>query len=146
MIAGVLPEIEITDSGIYNFNLELDENISDGLKIYWCSNIEEYINISSADDINNNNENLILFYDDAGHEISAIPENHKIGVSVWLETGIYAPVILAGENLVSSADVKDVKSEGATFENNSSSGGCNLGFMNYFALFGLLILALKKNK
>ena len=70
-----------------------------------------------------------MFYDADGKEITAVPANHTVNVSVWLDEGkTYAPVISA----VQSDDVRGV---------GNSSGGCNSGWVLFTVI---MIPAMKR--
>lgn len=85
-IAALLPEISVTESGQYDIDAELEQNISEGAKLFWFAFPK---NAESSED-----DEALGFYDENGAEIMGVPENHKITVSVWLNEGvIYAPVI-----------------------------------------------------
>ena len=83
-IAAVLPEVYVTESGMYDFEIELDEAIDVSKELIWLANSE-----SPSDD-----DEIAEFYDVDGQEISSVPENHKAVVSAWLNKDIhYYPVI-----------------------------------------------------
>lgn len=83
-IAAVLPEIKASVSGLYDLETELDAEA--GKAMYWFA---FPVNAKPSDD-----DEIAEFYDDTGAEISGVPENHKVVISVWLNEGVtYAPVI-----------------------------------------------------
>ena len=91
-IAAVLPEIYVTESGLYDLEVNLDEEIKTGAKLVWFACPK---NGSSSED-----DDIVEFYDADGsepdwqQEISTVPESHKIIVSAWFnENIIYEPVI-----------------------------------------------------
>lgn len=85
MIAAVLPVISVDESGTYDFNVSLSDDVDAGAKLFWFAFAEPEI---SEDD------ETAEFFDETGAEISTVPENHMITVSVWLNKGkTYAPVI-----------------------------------------------------
>ena len=85
-IAAVLPEIFVTESGLYDFDTEISEDIETGAELIWLACPQ---NAESSDD-----DEIAEFYDSDGKEILTIPENHKITVGAWFnENVIYAPVI-----------------------------------------------------
>ena len=86
IIAAVLPEIHVTESGLYELEVELDENINIGEKLIWLAMPQN--SEPSEDDL------IAEFYDETGQEIFAVPENHLITISAWFNKGtIYAPII-----------------------------------------------------
>ena len=83
-IAEILPELSVNESGIYDIEIELDESVPAGAKLFWFANSSQ----PSSDD------EFAEFYDDTGAEIDEVPENHIITVSIWLNKGVnYSPVI-----------------------------------------------------
>ena len=85
-IAAVLPEIHVTESGLYEIDIELHTNIKTGAKLIWLACPKNIM--PSEDDF------IAEFYDETGAEINQVPANHKITVSAWLNKGvIYEPVI-----------------------------------------------------
>ena len=84
IIAAVLDEITVDESGLYEFTVDIDEDIEAGMKLIYFAGSEKY----SSDD------EIAEFYDIDGEEIENVPENHKIILSMWLNEGIkYNPVI-----------------------------------------------------
>ena len=79
-----LGEVSCDLPGMYDFNVELPYHISEGSELVYTANSDR----PSEDD------SIAEFYDDAGNEISVVPENRRITISIWLnpET-IYNPVI-----------------------------------------------------
>ena len=85
-IAAVLPEITVTESGLYDLEVDLFEDIEAGRKLVWFAFPQ---NRATNDD-----DEFAEFYDADGAEITETTEAHEIGVSVWLNSGdLYAPVI-----------------------------------------------------
>lgn len=85
IIAAVLPVISVDESGTYDFNLNLSDDIDAGAKLFWFAFAEP----EASED-----EETAEFFDDTGAEISTVPDNHIITVSAWLNKGkIYAPII-----------------------------------------------------
>ncbi|MBQ9420044.1 MAG: putative Ig domain-containing protein [Synergistaceae bacterium] len=85
-IAAVLPEITVTESGLYDLEVDLDEGIEPGRKLLWFAFAQ---NREKTDD-----DEIAEFYDSDGEEITETPEEPKILISVWLNSGdIYEPVI-----------------------------------------------------
>ena len=86
IIAAVLPEIQVTESGLYEIEVELYESINIGEKLIWLAMPKNHE--PSEDDL------IAEFYDETGQEIFAVPENHLITISAWFNKGtIYAPII-----------------------------------------------------
>ena len=84
VVAAELGEVSCDLPGMYDFNVELPDYIAEGSELVYVANSDR----PSEDD------DIAEFYDDAGNEISAVPENRRITISIWLnpET-IYNPVI-----------------------------------------------------
>lgn len=86
IVAAVLPEILCSESGTYDISAVLYENVPAGASLVWFA--------FPKDDKPSDDEDVAMFLDDAGKEITEVPENRKITVSVWLNKGrIYEPVI-----------------------------------------------------
>ena len=86
IIAAVLPEIQATESGLYELEVEIYESINTGEKLIWLAMPQ---NSEPSDD-----DLTAEFYDESGQEITTVPENHLITISAWLNEGVvYAPVI-----------------------------------------------------
>ncbi|MBQ7561806.1 MAG: putative Ig domain-containing protein, partial [Synergistaceae bacterium] len=89
IIAAVLPEIHVTESGLYDLDLdiELDEKINTGAKLIWLACPQNHE--PSEDDL------IAEFFDETGQEIITVPESHVIKISAWLtKEVIYCPVIV----------------------------------------------------
>ena len=90
IVAAVLPEIHVTESGLYELEIELDESVKTDAKLFWLACPQN--NEPSEDD------SIAEFYDDTGEEIFTVPENHLITVSAWLNKDIiYTPIILVSK-------------------------------------------------
>lgn len=86
VIVKILPEMKVSENGMYDINVELDDNAETGAKLFWFAFPKD--SKSSGDD------EISEFYDESGAEITCVPESHKITVSAWLTEGItYEPVI-----------------------------------------------------
>ncbi|MBQ7578374.1 MAG: putative Ig domain-containing protein, partial [Synergistaceae bacterium] len=86
MIAAILPDIQVTESGLYEFTVSLDERVPENSLLVWHS----FPN-GQEDDSNNDSA---AFFDENGEEIYNVPENYCVTVSAWLEARIiYKPVI-----------------------------------------------------
>ena len=85
-IAAILPEVYVTESGLYDFEVEISEKIKAGRELIWLAFSEK-----PSDD-----DEIAEFYDSGGVEITTVPEDHKIIISAWLNKDInYSPVICA---------------------------------------------------
>lgn len=79
-----LPEISVDVSGMYDFDVVLDEELDTELVLVWIAGSDE----PSEDDY------IAEFYDDTGAEIISVPESRNITVSAWLNKGrIYQPSV-----------------------------------------------------
>ncbi len=86
VIAAVLPEITVSESAMYDIDVELDENAETGAKLFWFA--------FPKDSETTSDDEIAEFYDESGAEIESVPESRKIRVSVWLTEGVtYEPVI-----------------------------------------------------
>ena len=87
IIAAVLPEVKALESGQYDFDVELYEEIESGAELIWLA--------FPKDSEPSDDDEIAEFYDgETGEEITTLPASHLITVSVWLNEGItYAPVI-----------------------------------------------------
>ena len=86
VIACVLPELEVKENGMYDFDIVLSDDIEAGKKLFWFAFPKD--KESSVDD------EIAEFYDESGAEIECVPESHKFTVGVWLNEGVtYDPVI-----------------------------------------------------
>ena len=85
-----MPEITVSESNMYDFEVEIAQEIETGEKLFWFAlpqNREK-----------NDDDEIAEFYDTDGNEITETPENHKILISVWLNSDdVYAPVIAVKE-------------------------------------------------
>ena len=84
VVAVELGEVSCDLPGMYDFNVELPDYIAEGSALVYAANSDS----PSEDD------SIAEFYDDAGNEISAVPENRRITISIWLNPETtYNPVI-----------------------------------------------------
>lgn len=92
VIAAVLPEIEVTASGQYDFEVDLDEEVKTGAELVWFA----FSTKPTTDD------EIVDFADEKGEETKVVPESHVVIVAPWLNAEAkYAPVIAV------KADAKD---------------------------------------
>ncbi|MBQ7559694.1 MAG: hypothetical protein IJT20_05560 [Synergistaceae bacterium] len=92
VIAAVLPEIEVTASGQYDFEVDLDEEVKTGAELVWFA----FSTKPTTDD------EIVDFADEKGKETKVVPESHVVIVAPWLNAEAkYAPVIAV------KADAKD---------------------------------------
>ena len=86
-IAAVLPEVKTLESGQYDFDVELYDEIESGAELIWLA--------FPKDSEPSDDDEISEFYDgETGEEITTVPASHLITVSVWLNEGItYAPII-----------------------------------------------------
>ncbi len=79
-----LPEISIEESGMYDFDVVLSDDVRQGAKLIW---------LAGSDDPSEDDE-VAEFYDGKGEETETVPESKNITVSAWLNKGrIYRPKI-----------------------------------------------------
>lgn len=84
IVAAVLGEVSCDVSGTYDFEIEVPDYIAEGSELIYIANSDK-----PSDD-----DDIAEFYDEAGAEISAVPENRRITISIWLNAEtVYNPVI-----------------------------------------------------
>lgn len=87
MIAAILPELSADEAGQYDLEVDIEEHIPAGTKMYWFAFPRD---AEPEDD-----DNIIDFYDDKGIPTETVPESHIVIVSPWLRENVtYAPVIM----------------------------------------------------
>ena len=85
-IAAVMPELSVTESGMYDFEVDLEPEIEAGKELAWFAFVKNRVK--------NSDDEIAEFYDIDGQEIIKTTAEHKILISVWLNAGdIYEPVI-----------------------------------------------------
>ena len=88
IIAAELPEVSVDVSGQYDFAVTLSESAPVSAKLFWVANSEK----PSDDDA------IADFFDSDGQDINAVPANHEVIVSAWLNKNItYKPIIAVKE-------------------------------------------------
>ena len=81
-IAAELGTVSVDEAGMYDFTVTLSDDVPAGKELLYLAGSNE----PSDDDV------IAEFVDDTGREISAVPENRNVTVSVWLKKGIiYTP-------------------------------------------------------
>lgn len=84
MIVAELGEISCDMAGMYEFEIQLPDYAPKGSELVYIANSDR----PSEDD------DIAEFYDEAGVEVSAVPENRRIIISIWLNTEtVYNPVV-----------------------------------------------------
>ena len=85
-IVAVLPELKAEADGMYDLDVELDEDAPVGRELVWLAFPQ---NAEASED-----DEIAEFSDETGEETLTVPESRHVRVSVWLRAGItYAPVI-----------------------------------------------------
>ena len=86
MIAYVFDEvISVDKAGMYDFDVELDEDTPEGWTLVWLANSSE----PSEDD------EIVDFFDSEGTPIEVVPADRKITLSIWLNPDHkYEPAIV----------------------------------------------------
>ncbi|MBQ7168618.1 MAG: hypothetical protein IJR63_01785, partial [Synergistaceae bacterium] len=84
VIVGELGAVSCDEAGLYEFGITLSDDAYEGSELIYIANSDS----PSEDD------DIADFYDETGEEISAVPEDRRITISIWLnpET-VYSPVI-----------------------------------------------------
>ena len=84
VIVGELGVISCDEAGLYEFGITLSDDAYEGSELIYIANSDS----PSEDD------DIADFYDETGEEISAVPEDRRIIISIWLNPGtVYHPVI-----------------------------------------------------
>ncbi len=85
-VAAVLPEITVTESDMYDFEVDLEPEIEAGKELAWFAFVKNREK--------NSDDEIAEFFDTDGREITKTTTEHKIIISVWLNAGdTYEPVI-----------------------------------------------------
>ncbi|MBR0150283.1 MAG: hypothetical protein IJP89_02845, partial [Synergistaceae bacterium] len=109
IVAAILPEITADADGQYDLEAAtLAENVPAGEALVWFAFPR---NAEKSDD-----DNIAEFYDEAGAEITAVPETKTVIASPWLRKDVtYAPVIAVKAPVTSETkDSLDEATEGDT--------------------------------
>ena len=86
LVVASLPEVEVSVSKQYDFDLILDDTAPVGAELFYFANADE--TGKSEDD------EIVDVTDDTGEEINTVPESRLITISPWLNAGVtYQPVI-----------------------------------------------------
>ena len=86
LVAAVLPELTVNESGMHEIDISLDEDTPEGDELVWLAFAE---NGKESDD-----DEIAEFYNEEGEEITKVPASRKITVSAWLNKGVkYSPII-----------------------------------------------------
>ena len=81
-IAAELGTVSVDEAGMYDFTVTLSDDVPAGKKLLYLAGSSE----PSEDD------SIAEFYDNTGKEVSAVPDNRNVTVSVWLKKNvIYTP-------------------------------------------------------
>lgn len=121
MIAAVLPELTVSESGMYSSadidcfgDVVLSSDVPAGYALVWNAFVRG-TQIPASDGA--------IFFGTDGSETLIVPENHRVSVSAYLEAGtLYAIVISARPN----------------GDPGSSSGGCGVGTLGFLLLIPLV--------
>lgn len=116
VIAAILPEITVADDGQYDLEVDLNEAAPEGAELKWFAFPR---NTAPSDD-----DDIVEFYDEAGAEIEAVPANHKVVASPWLDAEVtYAPVIaVKDENAKNAKGSLDDAKEGEVVTEEALEG------------------------
>ena len=137
VIAAVLPEVQVTKDGMYDFSISLDKSVPEGSKLLWRSMPLNGEDISDDD-------GGAVFRNSEGAEISEIPNGHEVSVSAWLRAGItYGPVVAAktaGNSEVKVSEIAEIEDAESESEKRSTSAGCNGGLAGVISLAFLLFV------
>ena len=86
LVAAVLPELTVNESGMHEIDISLDEDTPEGDELVWLAFAEKG---KESDD-----DEIAEFYNEEGEEITKVPASRKITVSAWLNKGVkYSPII-----------------------------------------------------
>ena len=119
IIAYVFPRLRVFRAGTYRFTVNLYNNVPSGLTLVWFPFV-----------VNGSGGGSAHFLDYRGiQEITVSPENRRLIVSVYLDVGIYAPVIA----VLRPSETESGDSGGQA--GGGGGGGCSAG-----AGAGMLVL------
>ena len=86
VIAADMGTVSADEAGMHEFGVVLNDDAPVGWKLVY---------MAGSDDPSDDDE-IAEFYDETGEEITAVPENRLITISIWLNPGtVYKPQILA---------------------------------------------------
>ena len=101
-VAATFPELTVSESNMYDFEVDLEPGIESDKKLYWFAfpkNREK-----------NSDDEIVEFFDIEGNEITKTTDEYKIIASVWLNAGdIYEPVIAVKDS--EDIDIEEEESE-----------------------------------
>ncbi|MBR0279499.1 MAG: putative Ig domain-containing protein, partial [Synergistaceae bacterium] len=84
IVVAELGTVSRDEAGMYDFDVTLSDDVPAGAELMYVANSE-----TPSDD-----DEIAEFFDSTGKEITAVPEDRKISVSVWLNPNtIYHPAI-----------------------------------------------------
>ena len=81
-----MPEISTTESGMYDFEVDIDPEIEPGKELFYFA--------FAQNRGKNSDDEIVEFFDTDGKEITETTDSHEVLISIWLNSGdVYAPVI-----------------------------------------------------
>ena len=84
-VIAVLPEISVDESGLYEFDVKVSDDIEPGRELKY---------FAFPDSEPSEDDEIVEFYDSDGEEIKTLPEDHELTVDAWFnKERIYEPVI-----------------------------------------------------
>ena len=132
IIACVLPRFRVLTAGTYRFTVNIYETVQTGLTLVWFPFAESGSGGGTA-----------AFMDYRGSQITVVPNNRRVIVSVYLDAGTYAPVIAALR-----PDEPESQDEKPSSGGGGGGGGCSSGFgvMMLAVLAGMPLCLRKENQ
>ena len=140
-VVAVFPEIQVTDNGIYLFNVSFDKTVKAGSSLIWYSTTE---NISEKSvSISDTEAKDYVFLDENNNEMTfpIVKDINAIRVAVILEANKkYSPIISAVSENKNNSENNHINSSGG-------GGGCNsqFGFFKFGIFSLLLVLIFRKS-
>ncbi|MBR0168517.1 MAG: putative Ig domain-containing protein, partial [Synergistaceae bacterium] len=84
VIVAELGTVSRDEAGMYDFDVALSDDVPAGAELMYIAN----------SDLPSDDDEIAEFFDSTGNEITAVPEDRKISISIWLNPNtIYHPAI-----------------------------------------------------
>ena len=84
-VIAVLPEISVDESGLYEFNVKISDDIEPERELKY---------FAFPDSEPDEDDEIAEFYDSDGEEVTVLPEDHDLTVDAWFsKEKVYEPVI-----------------------------------------------------
>ncbi|MBQ6002727.1 MAG: hypothetical protein IJL18_07750, partial [Synergistaceae bacterium] len=84
VIVAELGTVSRDEAGMYDFDVTLSDDVPAGAELMYIAN----------SDLPSDDDEIAEFFDSTGNEITAVPKDRKISISIWLNPNtIYHPAI-----------------------------------------------------